>query len=68
MTEAKEVTFDKLGAAIDFVEERMRVAQESAQGFAVSFQELTGMRPDRPVTALDVVKICYQLYGEPKRD
>lgn len=66
--ENKEVTFDSLGAAIDFVEKRGEALQQSAAGFQTAFKELTGFAPTTTVTALDVVKICYSLYGEPAKD
>lgn len=70
MTEKKDesVTFETLGEAINYVEDSGKAAHERAQGFAQAFQELTGMEPQRTVNALDVVKICYALYGEPKGD
>lgn len=65
--ETKEVTFNTLGDAINFVEERGRSAQDAAQGFERAFVELVGFPPQRHVNALDVVKICYSLYGEPPK-
>lgn len=61
----KEVTFDKLGDAIDFVDTKSKSLQQSVVDFQQSFKELTGMDPQKQVNALDVVKICYSLYGEP---
>lgn len=63
----KEVTFTTLGEALAFVEERGRLLQEGANGFRNSFKELTGFEPDHRVSALDVMKICHTLYGEPKK-
>ena len=68
MSKEKEVTFEKLEDAIKFVEQAGEKAQASGQAFANSFQELTGFHPRHQVTALDVVKICHSLYGEPKGD
>lgn len=64
-----EVTFDKLADAIKFVEDRGKAASASAQAFTKAFQELTdGYQPGQNVNALDVVKICLSIYGEPKAD
>lgn len=65
--ESKEVTFNTLGDAIKFVEDRGQAAHEAAQGFEKAFVELVGFPPQRHVNALDVVKICHALYGEPAK-
>jgi hypothetical protein len=64
-TDQGEVTFNKLGDAIEFVENKGKALRESAVGFEHSFKELTGFAPATTVSALDVVKICFSLYGEP---
>ena len=53
----EEVTFEKLEDAIKFVDEKFNVLQKNAAGYAESFKELTGYKPEDRVTALDVVKI-----------
>ena len=62
---SEEVNFDSLAGAIEFVEKKGEAMQHSVAGFQTSFKELTGFEPQRHVTALDVVKICFNLYGEP---
>jgi hypothetical protein len=66
MSEEKEVVFNTLGDAIKFVEDQGEKAQEAGRGFATAFKELTGMEPQRTVNAMDVVKICFAIYGEPR--
>lgn len=71
MSEQKDesVTFNKLGDALRFIEDKAKTADSSAQGFIKAFSELTGgYDPRQQVTAADVVKICWTLYGESKTD
>lgn len=65
---ADEVTFEKLGDALGFVNEKREALQQSAESFKKAFTELTGFAPQQQVTALDVVTICHRIYGEPKAD
>jgi len=63
------VTFETLGDAINFVESKGKVAEQASAGFIQSFAELTGgYDPRQQVSALDVVRICFSLYGEPKKN
>ena len=55
--ESKEVSFESLDGAIEFVDNKFKALDEQAKGYAVSFKELTGFMPDHRVNALDVVKI-----------
>lgn len=59
--EVKEVSFNSLGEAIGFVDEKAKFAENAMQGFAQSFKELTGFMPGDRVSALDVVKIFEKL-------
>ena len=65
---SEEVTFKSLGEAIAFVDKKGEAMQNSVAGFQTSFKELTGFEPQRTVTALDVAKICFSLYGEPAKN
>ena len=54
--------------AIKYVDEQQAIAGASFQKFQHNFEELTGMKPNQPVNALDVFKIVLSHWGEPKGD
>jgi hypothetical protein len=63
--EKDEVTFETLAAAINFVEEKGKVAETALSGYQTSFFELTGFNPgDRNLSALDIAKIYAKLSGQ----
>jgi hypothetical protein len=64
----EEVTFNSLGQALEFIQDKNTTLGKQMQQFEKNFEELTGFKPGHRVTALDVVAICYKFYGEPKGD
>ena len=59
--EAKEVTFEKLEDAIQFVEDKGKAAEGALKGFHTAFRGRTGYSPADRLTALDAVKIFNRL-------
>ena len=59
-----EVT--SLGAALDELTKRQGDVESNIKLFAQNFKELTGYAPQQQINALDVVKIIFAIYGEPK--
>lgn len=66
MSEQTKVT--GIGNAIKYVDEAQVAASSAWNKFATNFEELTGFKPNQPISALDVYKIMYSTWGEPKGD
>lgn len=59
-----EVT--NLGSALEELTKRQGDVESNIKLFAQNFKELTGYAPQQQINALDVVKIIFAIYGEPK--
>ena len=59
-----EVT--SLGSALEELTKRQGDVESNLKLFAQNFKELTGYAPQQQINALDVVKIIFSIYGEPK--
>lgn len=68
MSEEKKTDVKGVKNAIKYVDEKQAVAAAAFQEFSHNFEELTGMKPNQPVNALDVFKIVATHWGEPKGD
>ncbi len=54
------------GPVLDELGKREKDAQQTIQDFAANFEGVTGYKPQQQMNALDVMKIVYKIYGEPK--
>jgi hypothetical protein len=55
-----------LGNALSEIGKRQAEAHQKLELFAKNFEEMTGYKPHQQINALDVVKIAFAIYGEPK--
>lgn len=63
-----KVVCDSIGAAIKHLDEKQGEAAQKFELFRHNFQELTGFQPNHTVNAGDVLKIVYNVWGEPKKN
>lgn len=57
-----------LGNALEEITKRQQEVDSKGAIWFKNFEEMTGYKPNQPINALDVVKIMYKFWGEPKND
>ena len=65
---SEEINITGVGNAIKHVDEMQAKAAKAWADFSTHYEQFTKMKPNQPVTALDVYKIRYETWGEPKGD
>ncbi len=61
-----ETKIEGLGNALEEMAKRQKDAEEKISLFAHNFEQMTGYKPHAQINAIDVVRIMFRFYGEPK--
>jgi hypothetical protein len=65
--EAKEVTYEKIGDAINHLGHLGDKTNAQAKIWAENFEKFTGFKPNQPINAFNVVQLMHKFYGEPAK-